>query len=330
MSTDVTLPHSRNFKNNPVPRFVRSAILCSLLLAVTSASAPSMAVEETISVGIRGHVVRQQLFSLFASPGESISLTLPEHDSSELQLYLDDRVYGRPEPGQWSFEAPVRPGLYRLKLEHGDNESPVRLNLFVGIPATEIDGESLNGYRLGPPPPGHEVYRTLYRAPESFIEVTEDNVNTRLTPHFTLGQFLCKQEGTFPKYVALNESLLVLLENLLEAVRDAGYAVDTFGVISGYRTPDYNRRIGNVPNSRHVYGDAMDLFIDEDGDGRMDDLNGDGSHNRADIDLLYQIVEQVKSRPDNAQLAGGIGRYYQASHHGGFIHVDARGYKARW
>ena len=296
-STSVTRPPSRPSRIRPGPQRALNAILCSVLLAVAVLPAPSIAVEETLRVGIRGHMVRQQLFSLFASPGEPISLTLPEHESSELRLYLDNQPYGHAEPGQWSFSAP---------------------------------GDSLNGYRLGPPPPAHESHDSLYRAPESFIEVTEDNVDTRLTPHFTLGQFLCKQEGTFPKYVALDESLLVLLENLLAAVREAGYAVETFGVISGYRTPDYNRRIGNVPNSRHVYGDAMDLFVDADGDGRMDDLNGDGSHNRADVDRLYEIVEKVKSMPDNDQLVGGVGRYYQASHHGGFIHVDARGYRARW
>jgi hypothetical protein len=309
---------------------VRNAILCSWLLVAAVLPVPSSAMEETISLGIRGHLVRQELFSLFASPGESLSLTLPGHASSELRLYLDGQQYGRAEPGHWSFNAPDQPGLYRLTLQHGNNELPVRLNLFVGVPADEIEGDSLNGYRLGPPPPGHETYRSLYRAPASFIEVTEENIDTRLTPHFTLGQFLCKQEGTFPKYVALNESLLLLLENLLQAVREAGYPVDTFGVISGYRTPDYNRRIGNVPNSRHVYGDAMDLFVDADGDGRMDDLNGDGRLNRADVDRLYEIVEKVKSMPDNAQLVGGVGRYYQASHHGGFVHVDARGYRARW
>ena len=313
-----------------MPRLGLRAILCSVLLSAVSVPARSMGIEESISVGIRGHVVRTEIFSLFASPGEPISLTLPQHDSSELELFLGDQAYGRAEPGQWSFNAPDQPGLYPLTLHHGDNEIPLRLNLFVGVPASQIEGERLNGYRLGPPPPGHERYGSLYRAPESFIEVTAENVDTRLTPHFTLGQFLCKQEGDFPKYVALNESLLVLLENLLQAVREAGYGVDTFGVISGYRTPDYNRRIGNVPNSRHVYGDAMDLFVDEDGDGRMDDLNGDGRHDREDVDLLYGIVEQVKAIPENAQLAGGVGRYYQASHHGGFIHVDARGYRARW
>ena len=128
----------------------------------------------------------------------------------------------------------------------------------------------------------------------------------------------------------IRESLLVLLEGLLQSVRNAGYPVDTFGVISGYRTPHYNKMIGNVPNSRHVYGDAMDLYVDQDGDGNMDDLNGDGERNRKDVDLLYEIVQEFKQNSANLLLVGGVGRYYRASHHGGFVHVDARGFRARW
>ena len=204
------------------------------------------------------------------------------------------------------------------------------LNLFVGRPALDVVDDQLNGYRMGPPPPGHSRHRALYRAPRAFVEVTEGNIDTPLSPHFTLRQFLCKQESGFPKYVALEESLLVLLEGLVGAVREAGFPIDTFGVISGYRTPYYNKRIGNVPNSRHVYGDAMDFFVDLDADGNMDDLNGDGERNRADVDLLYSIVDRYKQRPESALLVGGVGRYYRAAHHGGFIHVDTRGYRARW
>ena len=155
-------------------------------------------------------------------------------------------------------------------------------------------------------------------------------VDTPISPNFTLGQFLCKQDADYPKYLVLRESLLVLLEGLLDAVRDAGYPADTFGVISGYRTPHYNRMIGNVPNSRHVYGDAMDLYVDTDGDGHMDDLNGDGERNTADVDLLYAIVQEFKQQPANMLLQGGVGRYYKTARHGGFIHVDARGFSARW
>ena len=49
--------------------------------------------------------------------------------------------------------------------------------------------------------------------------------------------------------------------------------------MSGYRTPFYNRSIGNQTRfSRHVYGDAADIYADDDGDGKMDDLDGDGHH----------------------------------------------------
>lgn len=199
-----------------------------------------------------------------------------------------------------------------------------------GRPASEVVGGTLNGYRIGDPPPGSNKHPQLYVEPRSFIEVTSGNMNKQVSPHFNLGQFLCKQEAGFPKYVVLQERILVLLEGLIGAVQQAGYPVETFGVISGYRTPYYNKRIGNVPNSRHTYGDAMDFFIDLDNDGRMDDLNRDGQHNRADVDILYEIVKVFKRLPKNADLAGGVGRYYKTSNHGGFIHVDTRGYKARW
>lgn len=203
-------------------------------------------------------------------------------------------------------------------------------HLTPGIPAAKIVDGYLNNYRIGKPPPGSNKYPQLYREPGPFIEVTRHNMEIKVSPHFTLGQFLCKQEADFPKYLVLQERLLVLLEGLIGAVQAAGYPVETFGVISGYRTPYYNKRIGNVPNSRHVYGDALDFFIDLDGDGRMDDLNGDGENNRADVDLLFELVKAFKQRPESSDLVGGVGRYYQTSNHGGFIHVDTRGYKARW
>lgn len=198
------------------------------------------------------------------------------------------------------------------------------------VNSSEVVDGYLNAYRIGTPPPLNTKYPLLYQRPQTFFEVTSENIDLMVSPHFTLGQFLCKQESEFPKYLVLQEPLLELLEGLVEAVKVAGYPVKTFGVISGYRTPYYNKRIGNVANSRHIYGDAMDFFVDVDGDGRMDDLNGDGQHNREDVDILYKIVVDFKARPENTALVGGVGRYYQTSHHGGFIHVDTRGYKARW
>jgi hypothetical protein len=279
---------------------------------------------------LRGHAVELPLLSVFARAGEEVSLEVLSSEPANTRLLMEGQPHGERRDGQWSFTAPHAPGLYRLRLEQGDQQARTELNLFVGRDASEITDGLLNGYRIGTAPPGHQRYPAFYQSPQTYIEVTADNVDTRLTPNFTLRQFLCKQGSDYPKYVVIQESLLVLLEGLLSWVREAGYPVDTFGVISGYRTPWYNKRIGNVPNSRHVYGDAMDLYIDDDGDGNMDDMNRDGARNRADVDLLYKLVNEFKAQPGNGLLVGGVGRYYRTRNHGGFVHVDARGFRARW
>ena len=262
-------------------------------------------------------------------PGRNYNCNWRRTIPDKLRLQMQGQPFGVAGEQGWSLTAPSRPGLYPLRLEHLDSGEHTSLNLFVGQ-TLEDGAQDINDYRIGPAPPSHSKYPAFYPPPQMYFEVTADNVDTRLSPNFSLRQFLCKQESDYPKYVTLKESLLVLLEGLITVVRQAGYPVNTFGIISGYRTPYYNRRIGNVANSRHVYGDAMDFFVDVDDDGAMDDLNGDGKHNRADVDVLYKIVESFKKQPQNRLLVGGVGRYYKAAHHGGFVHVDARGFRARW
>ena len=53
-------------------------------------------------------------------------------------------------------------------------------------------------------------------------------------------------------------------------------------------------------------------------------------HNRADIDRFHAIVDAFKARPENVLLVGGTGRYNKTAYHGGFVHADTRGYRARW
>lgn len=298
-------------------------LLLLLLLPVTAGAAP-------VTMSIRGHQVSLDVFTVFSSPGEKFSIGLIGQDVSRIRVLLGEADYGRAGDGQWHLEAPSLPGVYPLNVRHLDSGNSTLLNVFVGVPASDIEDGYLNGYRVGPAPPGNPRFPVRYRAPEHFYEVTPEIADLALSPGFHLGQFLCKQTSAFPKYVALNESLLVLLEAILKEAQSRGHEIDTLGIISGYRTPYYNRKIGNVANSRHVYGDALDFFIDEDRDGLMDDLNDDGVRNRADVDVLFKLVEDVKAKTDNALLVGGLGRYYQTSRHGGFVHVDTRGYRARW
>jgi hypothetical protein len=298
-------------------------ILLLLLSCAVSWSAP-------LAISVRGHAINHNIFSVFSSPGESVSLGLAGYDSQDLQLYLDGRAYGSAGDGAWKFTAPLIPGLYKLQLNHQFSGDRTVLNLFVGVAADTMSGGYLQGYRIGSKPPGDKRYPARYRAPDRFYRVSEDMLNVKLSPHFTLRQFLCKQVSGFPKFVVLSESLLVLLEDVLAESQSQGYDIETFGIISGYRTPFYNASIGNVANSRHVYGDALDFFIDQNNDGLMDDLNRDGERNRIDVDMLFKLVEDVKAKTDNVLLVGGVGRYYRASHHGGFVHIDTRGHRARW
>ena len=151
-----------------------------------------------------------------------------------------------------------------------------------------------------------------------------------MTPHFSLRQFLCKQQSGYPKFVVVQEKLLLLLEELLTEVNRRGYNITTFGFISGYRTPFYNHKIRNVKYSRHIYGDAADIFIDTDYNDRMDDLNGDGKIDISDARVLYDIADNFTGSAVGREFKGGLGKYTPTAFHSGFVHVDTRGYRVRW
>jgi hypothetical protein len=198
------------------------------------------------------------------------------------------------------------------------------------VPENELTGGRLNGYRIGTYPRVPLRGDSMYVRPAGFVEVTEENRDLRVSPRFRLKHFETKQGGGFPRYVVLQRKLLTKLELLVDALVKRGYPVRSLHVMSGYRTPSYNRAIGNVKYSRHVFGDASDVFVDEDGDGWMDDLNGDGRVTRADARVLYQIVDSLDNEIRTRRLLGGAGLYGPASHRGPFVHIDTRGHVARW
>jgi hypothetical protein len=206
----------------------------------------------------------------------------------------------------------------------------MRLEVFVVIPFAEVEGEYLKEYRIGAYPEKALDGESAYGAPAGFVEVTEANQNTFLTPHFQLKQFLCKQESGFPKYVVLRERLLLALELILQNVKQAGFRVETLAVLSGYRTPFYNDNIENKAYSRHIYGDAADIFLDADHDGGMDDLDEDGDVDRNDVKILYDLIDRLSGHEEFQPFTGGLGLYKKTAAHNGFVHVDTRGAKARW
>ena len=191
----------------------------------------------------------------------------------------------------------------------------------------------LNGYRLGYWPQEKGRLRSeAYRNPDGFIEVTPENEDTRVSEHFRLRDFLSHdQKDVWPKYLVLREPLLDKLELVIEDLNAHGVDAEGMRIRSGFRTPAHNfavRGEGSARDSRHQFGDAADVFIDQQGNGKMSDLNGDGKVNFADVKMILDAVDRVEAR--YPELVGGTGLYAYSGRSGPFAHIDVRGTKALW
>ena len=201
------------------------------------------------------------------------------------------------------------------------------------IPFESKSGGRIGSYRIGYfPGERRSVRSAAYRNPRGFIEVTPENQDTYVSEHFRLRDFLTKDQGNvWPKYLVLREDLIDKLELVIADLEDRGIDVERMVIMSGFRTPQYNARglkAGRARDSRHQYGDAADVFVDNNGDGRMDDLNRDGRVDTRDVQVIAESVDRVERRhPD---LMGGLGKYRANRVHGPFAHIDVRGHRARW
>ena len=125
---------------------------------------------------------------------------------------------------------------------------------------------------------------------------TNDDDFWSTVKYFGRHEFACKcgKCGGFP--VEPDEAFIRKLDAFRERVGEPVY------VNSGIRCPEHNAdpTVGGASNSRHLYGDAADI--------RCNDKTPRE---------LYDIADEMF--PD-----GGVGLY------GWGIHVDDRGYRARW
>lgn len=265
-------------------------------------------------------------------PGEALGVELrdPQSRRWSFETAAGTRV---PEgPNRWTWHAPRAPGIVEARLSAGAGAAArVTLKLLVAVPATQVTKTGLlNGYRIGAYPSRPLNGNALYLPPRGFVEVTRENQSERLSPRFRLGQFTSKQSKAFPKYVVIEPGLIARLERLASRLEQLRLPA-TLHVMSGYRTPFYNRAIGNVQYSLHQWGVAADVFVDEDGNGVMDDLNRDGRTDREDAVLLSRIIDGLDRRGGAPALFdGGLGIYSATRAHGPFVHVDVRGRPARW
>ena len=237
--------------------------------------------------------------------------------------------------------AAPRAGVWRLAVAVGSAIKPITdVSLISMRPRAEKRNGRVGLYYIGnwPGETGRvsapkKAPPDRYRPPSGFIEVTRTNADTRVSEHFRLRDFLTKgQDNVWPKFLVLEMRTVDKLELVLSDLASHGIDVSGVRVMSGFRTPQYNRSGGNTAGraglSRHMYGDAADVFIDSNRDGVMDDLNRDGRSTIADARVIDQAVDRVEAA--HPELVGGTGVYSAASGHGPFIHIDTRGYRARW
>lgn len=267
-----------------------------------------------------------QLQVVFQNEGDTLALpaTVPEGVDVAFVTGADTVAAS---PGA---QPPRQPGVWNVLLSMRDAVQQVpNLNVVRLVSAGSMQNGRIGEYRIGSWPSGEGAYAP----PRGFVQVTQENMNTYVSTHFQLKDFLTKgQEGVWPKYVALSSRLLDKLELTLQELERRGHAVEDVFVVSGFRTPVYNSSGGNTQGrgalSRHMYGDASDIAIDNDGDGCMDDLTGDGRATVADARVIVEAAEQVER--DYPHLIGGIGTYAPTGAHCGMVHIDTRGNRARW
>jgi uncharacterized protein YcbK (DUF882 family) len=264
-----------------------------------------------------------------AQPGDSLPLpdTIGDGVSVEYVSEAGDTV----QP-----QTPLPAGVWNVLLRAGNSVREIPdLAVLSLVPISEKHGGRMGQYLIGawPYEKGGRPRSPAYAPPRGLVRVTPANLDLPLSRHFRLRHFVTKgQEKVWPKYVLVSPRLLDKLELTIDELNASGTPVTGTGVISGFRTPSYNAGGGDTGGrgalSRHMYGDAMDWFVDNDRDGKMDDLNGDGRIDRNDGRVIVEAAERVERR--YPQLTGGIGLYSPTGAHAGFVHIDTRGYRARW
>ena len=93
------------------------------------------------------------------------------------------------------------------------------------------------------------------------------------------------------------------------ARRKHGLKPTGLNVLSWYRSPAHNKNVGGASDSRHMYGDACDIALQE--IDRLCPWKGGRAHFDRIADRVFRD--------------GGLGTYPAGNRH-----VDTRGYRARW
>jgi hypothetical protein len=314
--------------------FFLTTLVVLILVSSISLNAAAFSKEHAnFSIVYDNFEIPLKTFSIFVMPREGIEIYIAEKDRNQRYVIeLNGKKFENDKSFKW--QAPGKSGYYPVKIKKKRSTGPgseINLNVFVLHPLEKKNGQYLDGFRIGYYPKITADKKEYYSKPAGFLKIEESLLDLNLTPHFTMAQFLTKQSNQLPQYIVLQESLLLKLEYFLEEVNNSGYRADTFGIVSVYRSPYFNKKLGNNTNfSRHLFGDAADIYVDNTGNQWMDDLNGDGKSNIYDSNILFELAVKFDQKENNSQLQGGLSSYKGNGVRGPFIHIDSRGFHVTW
>jgi uncharacterized protein YcbK (DUF882 family) len=266
----------------------------------------------------------------FTLPGEPIEFPLAIGGNAEALEYQwvtvsDSLPVGEPQPLTTDRPiAPKLPGFYRIAIVRDSARTIVaEPALAVMVPFDRKLGNWLNGYRIGTylsERIGHTRGRP--EVPVGFVEVKPELLDLALSKHLKLADFVTHddQDNVWPKYVALNPRLLDKLELVLSDLGGAARPELAIDVHSGFRSPSHNREVRRAASdSRHQYGDAADVQIDTNGDGKITMTD--------EIRVMLAVDRVERAHPD---LVGGLGIYTSRRYRSPYLHIDTRGKRSRW
>jgi uncharacterized protein YcbK (DUF882 family) len=219
---------------------------------------------------------------------------------------------------------PLEPGFYELVVSRGGISQRLSFpKLAVTVPFELKLGSTLNGYRIGHYPAEWSHDESLEK-PSGFAEVQESEMDIPLSEHLKVRDFITHDQQTvWPRYAAIDPRVLDKIELVLRELgrRRGDDHIDLkMEVHSGFRTPDHNSGVeGSARDSRHLYGDAADVAIDADGDGKLTIFDA------YRVEMAVDWVERM-----HPELAGGLGVYSSKKFPTPYCHIDARGVRKRW
>lgn len=150
---------------------------------------------------------------------------------------------------------------------------------------------------------GHEIYR---------FALDDHRLYEFLPRDSTFYRNLLEPQAGHPIYFRLKAATFHLVLDFLLQLEARELDTKSIVVRYGYRHPMFNLEVNGALKSQHIYGTAIDLYIG--------DLDRSGVADSSDKVLASTLLETLVGNK------GGLGNYPGTQ----VLHVDTRGYRARW